>query len=103
WRVPITRDYFVSDLAAEFEFPVAVVVANRLGALNHTLLTIESIRACGLICAGIIFNHVSADGNDIAATTNRGILEELVNVPILHEVAHGQPEISLEGTAPSAP
>ena len=32
WRVPIARDYFVSDLARDFNLPVVVVVANRLGA-----------------------------------------------------------------------
>ena len=90
WRVPIARDYFISDLAAEFALPVAVVVANKLGALNHALLTIESIRARGLECAGVIFNHVTSAADDIAAITNRGMLEDILGVPILHEVAHGQ-------------
>jgi dethiobiotin synthetase len=58
WRVPITRDFAVSDLAAEMGLPVVVVVANRLGALNHTLLTVESIQAGGLLCAGIVLNQI---------------------------------------------
>src|SRR5687767_5594426 len=56
WRVPIARDYFVSDLARDFALPVVVVVSNRLGAINHTLLTVDAIRAAGLECAGIILN-----------------------------------------------
>lgn len=97
WRVPITRDYFVSDLALEFGLPVAVVVANRLGALNHTLLTVESVRACGLTCAGIILNQVAPAGGepDPAATTNRAVLEDLLDVPVLFEIAHGQREVVL--------
>lgn len=87
WRVPIDRDYFVSDLAREFALPVIVVVANRLGALNHTLLTIESIRTNGLECAGIIVNHVTSENTDPATVTNRGVLEEIVGVPVLGEVA----------------
>ena len=90
WLVPIARDYFISDLAAEFALPVAVVVANKLGALNHTLLTVESIRARGLECAGVIFNHVASAADDIAAITNRGMLEDILGVPILQEIAHGQ-------------
>lgn len=86
WLVPINRDYFVSDLAREFAVPVIVVVANRLGALNHTLLTIESIRGSGLECAGIILNHVASEQADPATVTNRGILEEIAGVPILAEV-----------------
>src|SRR5688500_948608 len=79
WLVPITRDYFVSDLAAEFDLPVAVVVANRLGALNHTLLTVRAIQSAGLPCAGLVLNHPHpTTGEDlIAAQTHRAILEEL--------------------------
>lgn len=87
WLVPINRDYFVSDLAREFALPVVVVVANRLGALNHTLLTIESIRGSGLECAGIVLNHVNPEQTDPATVTNRGILEDIAGVPILAEVA----------------
>ena len=102
WRVPITKDYFVADLAAEFGLPVAVVVANRLGALNHTLLTVESIRARGLTCAGLILNHPSPDAEAIATTTNRAVLEDLLEVPVLFEIAHGQRELSFAPSLPSA-
>ena len=95
WRVPIARDYFISDLAAEFALPVAVVVANKLGALNHALLTIDSIRAGGCECAGVILNHVTSAEGDIAGITNRGMLEDILNVPVLHEIAHGQRELAL--------
>lgn len=93
WRVPIERDFFISDLAKEFALPVAVVVANRLGALNHALLTVESVRASGCECAGIILNHATSAGSDVAGITNRGMLEDILNVPILHEIAHGQREL----------
>jgi len=89
WLVPIARDYFVADLAMEFGLPVAIVVANRLGALNHALLTVAAVRARGLECAGLILNHPSPE-EDIATTTNRGILEEFAGVPMLTEVAYGQ-------------
>ena len=95
WRVPIARDFFISDLAAEFALPVAVVVANKLGAINHALLTVESIRARGLECAGVIFNHTTSAADDIAAITNRGMLEEILGVPILYEIAHGQAVLAL--------
>jgi dethiobiotin synthetase len=94
WLVPITRDFSVADLAAEFGLPVAIVVANKLGALNHALLTIESIRARGVECAGLIFNHTTPE-EDIATTTNRGVLEELAGVPILLDVTYGQRGVKL--------
>ncbi len=95
WQVPITRDYFMSDLAAEMGLPVIVVVANRLGALNHAFLTIDAIRAKGLICAGLVLNHVQAPVADIATPTNRAMLETLRDVPVLFEVAYGQTSLDL--------
>lgn len=94
WRVPIAREYFASDLAVEFGLPVAIVVANRLGAINHALLTVESVRAAGLECAGLILNRLSTQ-DDIATATNRGVLEDLAGVPILGEVSFGQSELPL--------
>jgi dethiobiotin synthetase len=102
WRAPITRDYFVSDLAADFGLPVVVVVANRLGALNHTMLTVESIRARGLECAGIILNHTiqPAGETDAAALTNAVVIGEILETPILCEVGYGQENLTLPWNEP---
>jgi dethiobiotin synthetase len=91
WFVPITREYFMSDLAAELGWPVIVVVANRLGALNHTLLTVRAIQAQGLTCAGVIINEsIPASLNNALITSgNRLILETILDVPVLGELAHG--------------
>ncbi len=94
WLVPIARDFFIRDLAKEFALPVAIVVANKLGALNHTLLTVDSVRASGCECAGIILNHATSAEADVAGITNRGVLEDILQVPILHEIAHGQRELA---------
>lgn len=82
WLVPIQSNFFVSDLAAAFDLPVLVVAQNKLGCLNHTLLTLESIARRGLRCVGVVLNEF--DGrNDIAQATNRNILEQVCGVPIL--------------------
>ena len=89
WLVPITDKATIADFAAELGWPVIVVVRNKLGALNHTLLALESIRARGLALAGIILND--ADGmDDEAKRTNRAVLEEFCRCPILAEVDQGQ-------------
>ena len=94
WLVPITRDYFVGDLAAEMGLPVVVVAANKLGMLNHTLLTVQAIKARGMTCAGVIVNNLSEE-SDAATTTNRSVLEDLLEVPILYEVGMGQAVLTL--------
>ncbi len=95
WEVPISRDYSVADLAGDLGLPILVVVNNRLGALNHTILTVRNIRQRGLTCAGLILNHL-ADERDAASVTNRAVLEEVLEVPVLHELLHGETEIDFK-------
>ena len=96
WYVPITKDYFVSHLAAEFALPVAIGVGNRRGAINHALLTIEAVRSSGVSCAGLIYNEVAAGPDEqVATATNRSIIETLVDLPVLFEVARHQQELRL--------
>ena len=95
WLVPITRDYAVADLAAEMRLPVVVVAANKLGMLNHTLLTVQAIKAHGLTCAGVILNNTAGEAGDRSTTTNRSVLECLMEVPVLYEVEMGQSALTL--------
>jgi dethiobiotin synthetase len=69
WLVPIRADYFIGNLAAALKLPVIVVAQNRLGCLNHTLLTIRSVEAQGLMCTGLVLNNFGITA-DIASKTN---------------------------------
>lgn len=89
WEVPIAHGYRISDLAADLGLPVVVVAANRLGALNHIILTVAAIRARGLECAGLYLNQLE-DEMDTAMITNKGVVEELADVPLLDHLIHGQ-------------
>jgi dethiobiotin synthetase len=46
-RVPISGDVDVLELAKAFGLPVVIVARPYLGTINHTLLTIDAIRAAG--------------------------------------------------------
>jgi len=77
WLVPITTDLFVGDFAKQLDLPVAIVAENRLGCLNHILLTLESVQRRGLVCAGVILK--SANGpTDLAQSTNETELRRLL-------------------------
>jgi dethiobiotin synthetase len=92
WLVPVTQGTTVADFAVDLGWPVIVVVRNKLGALNHALLTLESVRARRLPVAGIVLND--ADGmDDEAERTNRAVLEEFCGCPILAEIEKGQPKL----------
>lgn len=89
WEVPIAPGYRVSDLAADLSLPVVVVAANKLGALNHIILTVQAIQARGLTCAGIILNQLE-DEMDTAMITNKGVVEDLTGVPLLEHIIYNQ-------------
>ncbi len=100
WEVPLTDTLMVADLAVELALPVILVVNNRLGALNHTILTVRSIQQRGLPCAGIILNYV-ADSRDTASISNAAVLRAVLpGVPVLAEVMHGETELRLEDLVP---
>jgi dethiobiotin synthetase len=98
WLVPIRKDFFVSDLAARMKLPVMVVAQNRLGCLNHTLLTVRSVAEHQLICAGVVLNDTGGL-TDIAAKTNADILRQLLSVPILPGLDENVREMSEEWTS----
>jgi dethiobiotin synthetase len=89
WEVPLAANYRVSDLAADLKLPVILVAGNKLGALNHILLTVHAIRARGLVCAGIVLNQLE-DEMDTAMITNKGVVEDLTGVPLLDHLIYGQ-------------
>jgi dethiobiotin synthetase len=94
WLVPVTREMTVADFAVQLGWPVIVVVRNKLGALNHALLTVESVRARGLALTGLVLNN--ADGLDDEPTrTNRAVLEEFCGCPILAEVGRSQEALAI--------
>ncbi|MCW1924336.1 dethiobiotin synthase [Luteolibacter arcticus] len=95
WRVPLAEGYDMADFATDLGLPVIIVVGNRLGALNHTILTVDAIRSRGLEIAGLVINHL-ADELDTAAITNKGMIEQLTGVPILAEIIHGQDFLEVE-------
>lgn len=97
WKVPLTYDFTTADLAAAIGFPVFLIVRNRLGAKNHALLTLESIKSHGLTCAGIILNHLPDDIADPAIPGYREFFKnfaKLQQLPFL-EIVSNQKTIDL--------
>jgi dethiobiotin synthetase len=95
--VPILPHYTYADLARLLNLPLLVVAANRLGAINHLLLTLEHASCRGLPVLGYIFNRLDAQPS-LAADTNRGALLSLTAVPYLGEIPYIE---GLEAKRPS--
>ncbi|MGV6807524.1 MAG: dethiobiotin synthase [bacterium] len=84
WRVPLNERQNFSHLAVELGVPVILVVAMRLGCINHALLTAEAIQRDGLVLAGWVANAVSDRMTEYEA--NRDTLARRIPAPLLGEV-----------------
>ncbi len=89
WEVPLVHGLRMSDLARHLALPVLVVVANRLGALNHAILTVDAVRAKELQCLGTVLNQLG-DELDTAMITNKSVIAEVTGAPLIEHVIHGQ-------------
>ena len=83
--VPLLPHYTYADLAKLLKLPLLVVAANRLGVINHLLLTLEHASCRGLRVLGYVFNRLSNEPS-LAADTNREALLSLTAVPCLGEI-----------------
>lgn len=77
--VPLTDELTNMDLVARLDLPVLVVSRHYLGSINHTLLTLEALRARGASVMGVIFN-----GEELPDTER--VIERLGQVRIIGRV-----------------
>jgi dethiobiotin synthetase len=74
--VPINRKKLLIDLISQLNPPVILVVRNYLGAINHTLLSIDALKQRNLNLKGIIYNG----GNRLE---NIDFIENYSSIPTL--------------------
>jgi dethiobiotin synthetase len=87
---PISDDDYNADLAEAFGFPLVVVAANELGAINATLQTLISASTFGkgLAIAGVVLNSPRARANDRSIDSNPDELARRCVPPLLALVEH---------------
>lgn len=81
--VPITEKTLFIDLVKELNIPVLLVAANRLGAINHTLLSVEALKRRKVKLLGVVFNSISKKENALISKDNPRIVKKFIGkVPI---------------------
>ena len=88
---PINHDETFLDLIADLSAPAILVIKNVLGAINHSLLTINQLRYRGIDIAGIIFTHPTlSDSSEDAliAEDNIKIISQMTALPVLATVPY---------------
>jgi len=77
--VPLSKDYLVIDLIKHLGASVVLVSKNYLGSINHTLLSIESLKQREIDVLGIVFNGENFFDNE-------EIIQHFTNVSLLGEI-----------------
>lgn len=81
WLAPINNDQDISDLAKNLALPVIMVVAIRLGCINHAKLTHQAIKQAGVSCAGWI--AICTDADMLVREENIDTLKSALSAPLL--------------------
>ncbi len=91
--VPLGKKYTVADLIGELDCRVIVVARNRLGTINHILLTISALQAIDKSGPEVAVALMAAATPDLASFTNHQALSDLlkpikvVKIPYVGEKA----------------
>ena len=73
WLSPISLSWTNADIARALSYPVVLVAANKLGVVNHVLLTLESIVRHDLNVRAVILNN-AFDATDHSVSSNARLL-----------------------------
>ena len=85
-HVPLTEDTLTIDFAAAQGWPLILVTCGRLGAINHTLLSLEAAKTHGMEVVGVVHNGFPPadprlDADAVAATRRQ--LDRLGFPPVI--------------------
>ncbi len=88
--VPLKWNFNYADLALGLGLEVVLVVGNRLGCLNATILTVHYAKAKGIDLRGLLLSDVEPEATP-ATETNADSLKRLLDVPYLGRIRHKEP------------
>ena len=81
WLAPLNEEYDIADLAKVLQIPVIMIVAIRLGCINHARLTFNAIQSAGVQCAGWL--AVCVDPEMLKQDENIEMIRSKISAPFL--------------------
>jgi dethiobiotin synthetase len=81
WKTPLNEHETMADLARAIGFPVILVVGLRLGCINHSILTYESLKKSKVDLLGWVAN--GCEENMIYIDENINAIRHLLDIPLL--------------------
>ncbi|HVT90935.1 MAG TPA: dethiobiotin synthase [Tepidisphaeraceae bacterium] len=80
---PMDSKTTILDTITALGVPAVVVARPGLGTINHTLLTINTLRAANVQVAGVVVNRYPTDLVGVAEETNPRAIERWGKIPVL--------------------
>ncbi|PPS43327.1 dethiobiotin synthase [Chroococcidiopsis sp. TS-821] len=81
---PVTAEFTVADLAAEWRLPTVLVVPVRLGAIAAAVANVALARQTRVLLKGIVLNCTQARSlQEIEDLTPPELIQSLTNIPVL--------------------
>lgn len=80
--VPLNEESLVVDLIRQLGLPAILVCRTTLGTINHTLLSLEALRARGITVAGVVLCGPDIPHNRAAIETY-GRTRVIAHIPVL--------------------
>ncbi|OKH28330.1 dethiobiotin synthase [Chroogloeocystis siderophila] len=81
---PVTSEFTVADLAAEWRLPTVLVVPVRLGAIAAAVANVALARQTRVLLKGIVLNCTQARSpQEIEDLTPPELIQSLTNIPVL--------------------
>lgn len=86
---PVTEEFTVADLAAEWHLPTVLVVPVKLGAIAQVVANVALARLSHVHLKGIVLNCVQPRSDtQIADWTPVDLIQSLTNIPVLGIIPH---------------
>ncbi|AEV37593.1 Dethiobiotin synthetase [Pseudovibrio sp. FO-BEG1] len=83
--VPLTRETLYIDLFKKWQAPIVLCARTGLGTINHSLLSIEALRARGCNLLGIVFIGEEVADSERTIAEYAGV-KKLGRLPLLKEI-----------------
>jgi dethiobiotin synthetase len=88
--VPLNESETMLDLMKRLAYPIVLVARFGLGTINHTLLSIQTLRSARLGVVGVVFNHTepSQSENHFIEEDNPEAIARFGEVPVLGKLRY---------------
>ena len=93
--VPLRNNILVIDIVKDLKLPVILVAANKVGAINHALLSLEAMRARKIRIIGTIFNDAVPEKEAIRLDNPHAVMR-IGGTEMLGALPHARGMVALD-------